>query len=120
MRVRGRSATRILLPPVFSSIVSELGLDGLLLRLQGGCQSPSYVELEVDSSHLTFLGSGWSLFSRRLNLREGDMLWCHFDGESPVAVRVFDPSGNNMDPHWQGPSGNSSGRSRSPTLTSRR
>ena len=36
LRVRGRNAARILLPLAFSSIVSELGLDGLLLRLQGG------------------------------------------------------------------------------------
>ena len=34
-RVRGQSATRILLPSAFSSIISERGLDGLLLRLQG-------------------------------------------------------------------------------------
>ena len=55
LRVRGRNATRILLPSAFSSIVSERGLDGLLLHLQGGCQSPSYVDLEVDSSRLIFL-----------------------------------------------------------------
>ena len=33
LRVRGQSATRILLPSAFSSIISERGLDGLLLRL---------------------------------------------------------------------------------------
>ena len=75
-------------------------------------------ELEVDSSHLTFLGSGWSLFSRRLNLRDGDMLYCRFDGESTVTVRAFDPSGNNMDPHGQESSSDSSTRSRSPTHAS--
>ena len=31
--VRGRSAARILLPPAFAAIVSELSLSGLLLRL---------------------------------------------------------------------------------------
>src|SRR4051812_31929645 len=35
LRVRGQSATRVLLPPAFSAIVSERGLDGLLLHLQG-------------------------------------------------------------------------------------
>src|SRR4051812_15241425 len=45
LRVRGQSATRILLPPAFSSIVYERGLDGLLLRLQGCFRSSSYVEL---------------------------------------------------------------------------
>src|SRR4051812_28557248 len=115
MRVRGQSATHILLPSTFSSIISECGLDGLLLRLQGDFQSPSYDELEVDSSRLIFLGSGWSLLSRRLNLRDGDMLCCRYDGESTVTVRAFDPSGNSMDPHWQESSSSSSGRSKSPT-----
>ena len=46
------------------------------------------------------------------------MLSCHFDGESTVTVRAFDPSGNSMDPHWQESSGSSSGRSRSPTPAS--
>ena len=36
LRVRDQTATRILLPSAFSSIVSERGLDGLLLHLQGG------------------------------------------------------------------------------------
>src|SRR3954462_3241506 len=100
LRICGRSATRVLLPSDFSAIVAEHGLDGLLLRLQGSCRSPSYVDLEVDSSRLIFLGSGWSSFARRLNLRDGDMLCCRFDGESTVTVRAFDPSGNSMDPHW--------------------
>src|SRR3954468_19413019 len=34
LRVCGRNAARILLPPAFVVIVSEHGLDGLLLRLQ--------------------------------------------------------------------------------------
>ena len=76
------------------------------------------MELEVDSSRLTFLGSGWGSFSRRLNLRDGDTLCCRFDGESTVTVRAFDPSGNNMDPHWQESSSDSSGRSKSPTPAS--
>src|SRR3954470_6305027 len=59
LRVHGQSAARILLPSTFSSIVSERGLDGLLLRLQGCFRSHFYVELEVDSSRLIFLGSGW-------------------------------------------------------------
>src|SRR3954469_1837374 len=68
LRVRGQSATRVLLPSAFSTIVSERVLDGLLLHLQGSCRYPSYVDLEVDSSRLIFLGFGWSLFSRLLNL----------------------------------------------------
>src|SRR3954464_5658275 len=118
LRVRGQSANRVLLPSVFSAIVSERGLDGLLLHLQGSCRSPSYVDLEVDSSRLIFLGSGWSLFARRLNLRDGDMLSCRFDGERTVTIRAFDPSGNNMDPHWQESSSDNSTRSRSPTPAS--
>src|ERR1041385_7097047 len=118
LRVRGQSANRILLPSAFSAIVSEHGLDGLLLHLQGSCRSPSYVDLEVDSSLLIFLGSGWSVFARRLKLRDGDMLSCRFDSESTVTVRVFDPSGNNMDPHWQESSSDSSTRSRSSTPAS--
>src|ERR1043165_9446045 len=35
LRVHGRSAARILLPPAFAAIVSELSLTVLLLRLQG-------------------------------------------------------------------------------------
>ena len=62
LRVCGLRATRVLLPSAFSAIVSERGLDGLLLHLLGSCRSPSYVDLEVDSSSLIFLGSGWSLF----------------------------------------------------------
>src|SRR4051812_38120190 len=33
LRVRGRSATRVLRPSSFSAIVADLGLDGLLLHL---------------------------------------------------------------------------------------
>src|SRR4051812_23853378 len=118
LRVRGRGATRVLLPSTFSAIVAEHGLDGLLLRLQGSCRSPSYVDLEVDSSRLVFLGSGWSSFARRLNLRDGDMLCCRFDGESTVTVRAFDPSGNSMDPRVQESSSDGSARSRSPSPSS--
>src|SRR3954463_9427740 len=118
LRIRGQSVNRILLPSAFSAIVSERGLDGLLLHLQGSRRSPSYVDLEVDSSRLIFLGSRWSLFARPLNLRDGDMLSCRFDGESTVTVRAFDPSGKNMDPHWQESSSDSSTRSRSPTPAS--
>src|SRR4051812_16407608 len=56
LRVRGQVANRVLLPSAFSAIVSERGLDGLFLHLQGSCRSPSYVDLEVDSSRLIFLG----------------------------------------------------------------
>src|ERR1041385_5906115 len=118
LHVRGQSASRVLLPSAFSAIVSEHGLDGLLLHLQGSCQSPSYVDLEGDSSRLIFLGSGWSMFARRLKLRDGDMLSCRFDGESIVTVRAFDPSDNSMDPHWHESSSDSSTRSTSPTLVS--
>ena len=117
-RVRGQNATRVLLPSAFSATVAEHGLDGLLLHLQGSCRSPSYVDLEVDNSRLIFLGSGWSLFARRLNLRDGDMLCCRFDGESIVIVRAFDPSGNSMDPRVQESSSDDSARSRSPTPSS--
>ena len=96
--VRGQNATRVLLPSAFSAIVAEHGLDGLLLHLQGSCRSPSYLDLEVDSSRFIFLGSGWSSFAWCLNLHDGDMLCCRFDGESTVTVRSFDPSGNSMDP----------------------
>src|SRR3954469_2170637 len=99
--VRGQSANRVLLLSAFSAIVSERGLDGLLLHLQGSCRSPSYVDLEVDSSRLIFLSSGWSLFSRRLNLRDSDMLCCRFDGKSTITVRAFNSSGNSMDPRVQ-------------------
>src|SRR4051812_5830927 len=118
LRVRGQSATRILLPSAFSAIVSERGLDGLLLHLQGSCRSPSYVDLEINSSRLIFLCSGWSLFSRRLNMRDGYMLCFRFDGESPVPGCAFHPSGNSMDPHWQESSSDCSARSRSPTPAS--
>src|SRR4051812_11476687 len=57
LRVRGQGATRILLPPAFSSVASKRGLDGLFLRLHGCFRSPSFVELEVDDSRLIFLGS---------------------------------------------------------------
>src|SRR4051812_42909812 len=57
LHVRGQNTTRVLLPSAFSTIVSERGLDGLLLHLQGSCPSPSFVDLEVDSSRLIFLGS---------------------------------------------------------------
>jgi len=98
--------------------VADLGLDGLLLHLQGSCRSPSYVDLEVDSSRLIFLGSGWSSFARRLNLRDGDVLCCRFDGESTVTVRAFDPSGNSMDPRTQESSSDDSTKSRSATPSS--
>ena len=85
---------------------------------KGSCRSPSYVDLEVDSSRLIFLGSGWSSFARCLNLRDGDMLCCRFDGESTVTVCAFDPSSNSMDPHLQESSSDDSARSRSPTPSS--
>ena len=116
--VHGQSATRVLLPSSFSAILADLGLDGLILHLQGGCRSPSYVDLEVDSSRLIFLSSGWSSFACRLNLRDGDVLCCRFDGESTVTVRAFDPSGNSMDPRVQESSSDDSTRSRSATPSS--
>ena len=86
LRVRGRSAARILLPPAFATIVSERRLDGLLLRLQGCVRSPSYVELEIDSSRLIFLGFGWSSFSWWLNLRDSDTLF------SALMAKILSPS----------------------------
>ena len=118
LRVRGRSATRVLLPSSFSAIVADLGLDGLLLHFQGSGQAPSYVDLEFDRSRLVFLGSGWSWFSRRLGLRDGDVLCCRFDGESVVTVRAFDPSGNSMDPRAQESSNDVSTMSGGATLSS--
>ena len=44
LRVRGRNAARILLPPAFAAIVSERSLDGSHLRLQGCSRPPSYVD----------------------------------------------------------------------------
>src|SRR3954464_1385705 len=114
LRVRGLNATRVLLPPSFSAVVADLGLDGLLLHHQGSDRAPSYVDLEFDRSRLVFLGSGWSSFSRRLGLRDGDVLCCRFDGESTVTVRAFDPSGNNMDPRAQESSSDVSARSGGP------
>src|SRR3954464_12922004 len=61
--VRGRKAARFHLPSAFAAIDSEHSMDGLLLRVQGCSRSPSYVELETDSSGLIFLGFGWKLFS---------------------------------------------------------
>src|ERR1041385_2839773 len=116
--VRGRSAAHILLPPAFSALVSERGLDGLLLLLQGCTRSPSYVELEIDSSRLIFLGFGWKSFARRLNLRDGDTLCCRFDGEDTPTIRAFDPSGDRMDLYWWETSSDSSDKSRSPTPAS--
>ena len=100
LRVLGRTTARIPLPSLFASIVSELNLRGLWLRLQGCALSSSWVELEVDSSCLIFLGSGWRAFSRRLDLRDGDSLCCRFDGEDTLTVRAFDASGNRLDPFW--------------------
>src|ERR1041385_5393268 len=116
--IRGWNAARILLPPAFSALVPERSLDGLLLRLQGCTRSPSYVELEIDNSHLIFLGFGWKSFARWLNLRDGDTLCCHFDGEDTLGIRAFDPSGKRMDPYWPETSSDGSGRSRSPSPAS--
>src|SRR4051812_2194895 len=118
LRVLGRTATRIPLPFSFSSIVSELNLRGLWLLLQGCVRSPSWVEFEVDSSCLIFLGSGWRSFSRRLNLRDGDSLCCRFDGEDTLTVRAFDANGNRLDQFWEETSSDSSGGSRSPSSAS--
>src|SRR4051812_16429440 len=118
LRVLGRTATRIPLPFSFASIVSELNLRGLWLRLQGCVRSPSWVELEVDSSFLIFLGFGWRSFSRRLNLRDGDSLCCRFDGEDTLTVRAFDASGNRLDPFWEETSSDSLGGSRNPSSVS--
>src|SRR3954464_4504278 len=89
-----------------------------MLRLQGCVRSPSWVELEVDSSYLIFLGSGWRSFSRRLNLCDGDSLCCRFDGEDTLTVRAFDLSGNRLDPFWQETNSDSSGGSRRPSPSS--
>src|SRR3954464_10524843 len=118
LRVLSRTATRIPLPFSFASIVSELNFRGLWLRLQGCVRSPCWVELEVDSSCLMFLGSGWRSFSRRLNLRDGDSLCCRFDGEDTLTVRAFDAVGNRLDPFWEETSSDSSGGSRSPSSAS--
>ena len=57
LRVLSLSAARIPLPSAFAAIVSELNLSCLWLRLQGCVRSPSWIELEIDSSCLIFLGS---------------------------------------------------------------
>src|ERR1044071_329278 len=118
LRVHGRNAARILLPSAFSALVSERSLDGLMLCLQGFSRSSSYVKLEIDISCLIFLGFGWKSFARRLNLRDGDTLFCRFDGEDTLVIRAFDPSGNRMDPYWSETSSDGSGRSRSPSPAS--
>src|SRR4051812_27960576 len=82
------------------------------------CSVSFLVELEVDSSCLIFIGSGWRSFSRRLNLHEGDSLCCYFDGEDTLTVRAFNASGNRLDPSWEETRSDSSGGSRSPSYDS--
>lgn len=67
---------------------------------------------------MIFLGFGWKLFARRLNLRDGDTLCCRFDGEDTLVIRAFDPSGNRMDPYWPETSSDGSDRLRSPSPAS--
>src|ERR1041385_2385268 len=100
LRVFNRNAARIHLPLSFASISSELNLRRFWFRLHGCARSSSWVELETDSSSLIFLGPGWRAFSRQLNLRGGDSLCCHFDGEDTVIIRAFDAGGNRLDPYY--------------------
>ena len=72
-------------------------------------RSPLWVELQIESSFLVFLGSGWRAFARQLNLREGDSLCCRFDGEETLTIRAFDAGGNRLEPCWENSSGDNSG-----------
>src|ERR1041385_4365589 len=101
LRILSRTATRIPLPFSFASVIFELNLRGLWLRLQGCTQSPAWVVLSVDVSFLIFLDAGWRSFSRQLNLCDGDSLCCRFDGEDNLIVRAFDIGGNRLDPYWE-------------------
>jgi len=109
LRILSRVAGRVPLPYSFAPVVSELGLSGLWLRLQGCSRSPLWVELQAESSFLVFLSSGWRAFARQLNLREGDSLCCRFDGEETLTVRAFDAGGNRLEPCWESSSGDDSG-----------
>ena len=51
-------------------------------------------------------------------MRDGDNLYCHFDGEDSLIVRAFDAGGNHLDPFWEETSSESSGGSRSPSSAS--
>src|SRR3954471_13977496 len=83
---------------LFSAVFSELGLDGLWLRLQGYPHCPLLVMIRVESSSLIFLESGWRVFAHQSNLRKGDSLCCRFDGEETLSVRSFDVDGNRLEP----------------------
>src|ERR1043165_8166976 len=76
------------------------------------------VQLNFSENTFAYIDDVSSLFARRLNLRDGDMLCCRFDGESTVTVRAFDPSDNSMDPRMQESSSDGSARSRSPSPSS--
>ena len=116
--VLSRTTAWVTLPSSFASIVSELNLRVIWLHLQGCVRSPSWVELEVDSSCLIFLGSGWRSFSQCLNLRDGDSLCCRFDGEDTLTVRAFDAGGNRLHPYWEETSSDSSSGTRNPSSAS--
>ena len=118
LRILSHVAGRIPLPFSFASVVSELGLSGLWLRLQGCSRSPLWVELQVESSFLVFLGSGWWAFARQLNLREGDSLCCRFDGEETLTIRAFDAGGNRLEPCWESSSGDDSGGTKGASISS--
>ena len=109
LRILSHVAGQIPLPFSFALVVSELGLSGLWLRLQSCSRSPLWVELQIESSFLVFLGSGWRAFARQLNLREGDSLCCRFDGEETLTIRAFDAGGNRLEPGWEDSSGDGSG-----------
>ena len=109
LRILSHVAGRIPLPFSFASVISELGLSGLWLRLQGCSHSPLWVELQIESSFLIFLGSGWRAFARQLNLRDGDSLCCRFDGEETLTIRAFDAGGNRLEPCWDDSSDDGSG-----------
>ena len=96
---------------------------GFWFRLHGCARSSSWVELETDSSSLIFLGPGWRAFSRQLNLRGGDSLCCHFDGEDTVIISAFDAGGNCLNPYCEETSssdsdGSSGGSPASPVSSS--
>src|SRR4051812_28548262 len=95
-------AARVFLPPMFSRVVSKLGLEALWLEFQASYRPLMRVELRVDSSGLTFLASGWQEFSRGFDLRAGDILYCSFDGDRILRMSGFSAERDCLQPSLEG------------------
>ena len=50
------------------------------------------VEVVFDGGGHMFLGPGWKRFVLSYGLKEGDLLFFHFDGIDVLTVKVFDPT----------------------------